>query len=80
MSEPGASPRVVVIDDEPQIRRFLRISLKSQGYPVLEAETAAAGLELVAVRAPDVVLLASGSPTPTARRSSRRSGRGRASR
>jgi two-component system KDP operon response regulator KdpE len=32
-------PRVLVVDDEPQIRRFLRISLSSQNYKVDEAET-----------------------------------------
>ena len=35
---------ILVIDDEPQIRKFLRISLASQGYKVLEAGTGAEGL------------------------------------
>ncbi|KNH36751.1 transcriptional regulator, partial [Pseudomonas lini] len=35
---------ILVIDDEPQIRKFLRISLVSQGYKVLEAGTGTEGL------------------------------------
>ena len=31
--------RVMVVDDEPQIRRFLRVSLTAQGYMVIEATT-----------------------------------------
>ena len=38
MSQPAT---LLVIDDEPQIRKFLRISLASQGYKVLEAATGA---------------------------------------
>jgi two-component system, OmpR family, KDP operon response regulator KdpE len=41
------SATILVIDDEPQIRKFLRISLVSQGYTVLEAATGADGLSLV---------------------------------
>ncbi len=54
--------RVLVIDDEQQIRRFLRISLTSQGYTVIEADTAARGLELTATRTPDLVVLDLGLP------------------
>ena len=53
---------VLVIDDEPEIRRFLRISLTSQGYDVLEAETAARGLKRVIADAPDAVVLDLGLP------------------
>jgi two-component system KDP operon response regulator KdpE len=56
----GAS--ILVIDDEMQIRRFLRISLTSQGYDVLEADTAARGLELTAISNPDLVVLDLGLP------------------
>ncbi len=51
-----------MIDDEVQIRRFLRISLTSQGYDVLEADTAARGIELTATGSPDLVVLDLGLP------------------
>jgi two-component system KDP operon response regulator KdpE len=53
---------ILIVDDEAQIRRFLRISLKSQGYQVLEAETAAQGLVLAATHSPDVIVLDLGLP------------------
>jgi len=56
------APTVLVIDDEPQIRKFLRISLSSQGYTVLEAETATQGLGLGATRQPDLIVLDLGLP------------------
>lgn len=59
MSQPTT---VLVIDDEPQIRKFLRISLVSQGYNVLEAATGAEGLSQVALNRPDVVVLDLGLP------------------
>jgi two-component system KDP operon response regulator KdpE len=51
-----------VIDDEPQIRRLLRIVLEGEGYRVLEAETGRQGLSDVALRRPDVALLDLGLP------------------
>ncbi len=39
--------RILVIDDEPQIRRFLEIALRSQGFVVEEAATGRQGLELL---------------------------------
>lgn len=54
--------RILVVDDEVQIRRFLRIALRSQGYEVLEAETAADGLAQIATQAPDLVVLDLGLP------------------
>lgn len=61
MSEPmGAS--VLIIDDEAQIRRFLGISLRAQGYEVLEAENGASGLEMLASRGADAVILDLGLP------------------
>jgi two-component system KDP operon response regulator KdpE len=60
---PGATrPRVLVIDDERQIRKFLEISLRSQGYEVVEAATGRQGLELLAVRSADLVILDLGLP------------------
>ncbi len=53
---------ILVIDDEPQIRKFLRISLASQGYKVLEAGTGAEGLAQAALSKPDLVVLDLGLP------------------
>ncbi|MBU6416058.1 MAG: response regulator transcription factor [Xanthomonadaceae bacterium] len=58
----NASPRVLVIDDEAQIRRFLDIGLRAEGYEVLQAATAAEGLALAATREPDLVILDLGLP------------------
>ncbi len=55
------APMVLVIEDEPQIRHFLHSTLAGGGYRVLEAATAAAGLEYAA-RQPDLVLLDLGLP------------------
>ena len=54
--------RVLVIDDEPQIHRFLRPALEGAGYAVERAETAADGLRLAATRSPSLVLLDLGLP------------------
>jgi two-component system KDP operon response regulator KdpE len=53
---------VLVIDDEAQIRRLLRVSLEKQGYSVHEASTAADGLSMVVGKKPDIVLLDLGLP------------------
>ncbi len=55
-------PTSLVIDDEIQIRRLLRIVLEEEGYRVLESETGRQGLSDVALRRPDVVLLDLGLP------------------
>lgn len=54
--------RILVIDDEPQIRRFLRISLASQGFVVYEAESGREGLAVALKEVPDLVLLDLGLP------------------
>ncbi len=54
--------RVLVVDDEPPIRRFLRTGLGAQGYHVLEAESGAAALGLIDRNPPDVVVLDLGLP------------------
>ncbi len=53
---------LLVIDDEPQIRKFLRISLSSQGYKVVEAATGSEGLSQAALTRPDLVVLDLGLP------------------
>lgn len=55
-------PLVLVVDDEPQMHRFLRPALEAAGYCVIRADTAAEGLRLAASRAPDAVLLDLGLP------------------
>lgn len=54
--------RILVVDDEPQIQRFLRPALSAAGYEVIEALTGAEALKLVATAAPDVVILDLGLP------------------
>jgi two-component system KDP operon response regulator KdpE len=55
-------PCVVLIEDEPQIRRFLRATLTGQGYRLYEVGTGADALVEVAQRQPDVVILDLGLP------------------
>ncbi len=55
-------PNVLVIDDELQIRRLLRVCLEGNGYRVLEAATGQEGLMQAAQHPPDVVLLDLGLP------------------
>ena len=55
-------PIILVIDDEAQIRKFLQISLKAQGYKVLEAASGGEGLAQAALAKPDLVVLDLGLP------------------
>ncbi|MEO8810522.1 MAG: response regulator transcription factor [Rhodanobacter sp.] len=57
-----SAPRVLVIDDEMQIRRFLDIGLRAEGFQVLQAANAAEGLALAATQSPDLVILDLGLP------------------
>jgi two-component system KDP operon response regulator KdpE len=52
----------LVIDDEGQIRKLLRVVLEAEGYRVLDAESGRRGLSDIALRRPDVVLLDLGLP------------------
>ncbi len=54
--------RILVVDDEPQILRFLRPSLTAAGYDVITAATGAEALKLAAAKAPDALLLDLGLP------------------
>lgn len=55
-------PRILVIDDEPQIHRFLSPALDAAGYEPVRADTAADGLKEIARKAPDAVVLDLGLP------------------
>jgi two-component system KDP operon response regulator KdpE len=57
MSDAARQPDLLVIDDEVQIRRLLRLTLESAGYRVREAETGALGLNEAAVQRPDAIVL-----------------------
>ena len=54
--------RVLIVDDEPQIQRFLKPSLAAAGYDVIAALTGAEALKAAATQAPDVILLDLGLP------------------
>ncbi|EPY00275.1 response regulator [Magnetospirillum fulvum] len=54
--------RILVIDDEPQIRKFMRISLSANGYEVIEAETASDGIAAARTQSPDLLILDLGLP------------------
>jgi two-component system KDP operon response regulator KdpE len=56
------SATIIVIEDEAQIRRFLRTSLTSEGYQVIEAETGKQGMAEAATRKPDLIILDLGLP------------------
>lgn len=60
MTEPGSL--VLVVEDEPQMRRFIRASLSANGYRVEEAETGAQAVALTASRNPALLLLDLGLP------------------
>ena len=57
-----AAPVALVIDDEPQMRRLLRVTLEANGYRVFDAATGQDGIVEAAQRKPDVVLLDLGLP------------------
>jgi two-component system KDP operon response regulator KdpE len=55
-------PLILIIEDEPPIRRFLRAALTASGYHLVEAGTAQDGLDQAALRRPDLVILDLGLP------------------
>ena len=60
MAEP--TPVALVIEDEPEMRRFLRVALEAERYRLVEAATARDGLAQTAGRNPDIILLDLGLP------------------
>lgn len=64
MSQPAANPSTValVIDDEPQMRRLLRVTLEANGYEVFDAATGQDGIVQAAQRRPEIILLDLGLP------------------
>jgi two-component system KDP operon response regulator KdpE len=55
-------PKILVVDDEPQIRKFLRLGLEGHGYAVLEAATAATAQQAAVAGQPELVVLDLGLP------------------
>jgi two-component system KDP operon response regulator KdpE len=55
-------PKILVVDDEPQIRTLLRATLQRAGYAVVEAASARAAISAKAIDKPDLVLLDLGLP------------------
>ena len=60
MTEP--TPTALLVEDEPQIRRFVRTALEAEGWQVFEAETLQRGLTDAGTRKPDLVILDLGLP------------------
>ena len=58
----GSNSRILVVDDEPEIRRFLRASLRAKQYEVLEASNGTQALELMTQHQPDLMILDLGLP------------------
>ena len=58
----GDAPLILVIEDEPPIRRFLRASLDGEGYRLAEAGTGLQGLSMASTHPPDLVILDLGLP------------------
>jgi two-component system KDP operon response regulator KdpE len=59
----SAAPlRILVIDDEPPIRKLLRVGLSAHGYQIVEASNGKVALELLSEQAPDLVILDLGLP------------------
>jgi two-component system KDP operon response regulator KdpE len=62
MAEEAKSPEVLIIDDEIQVRRLLRITLEASGFAVRDCGTGLLGLDEIAFRQPDIVILDLGLP------------------
>lgn len=62
MSTPSPAPVVLIVEDEPQIRRFVRTALESEGCQAHETDTVARGLIEAGTRKPDLLILDLGLP------------------
>jgi len=60
VSEPATT--ILIVEDEPQMRRFLRTALTAQGFRIVDAETAKEALVAATTRSPDIILLDLGLP------------------
>jgi two-component system, OmpR family, KDP operon response regulator KdpE len=58
----STGPKVLIVDDEPQIRRFLRASLQSHDYDLVEAENGKEAVKACTVQKPDLMILDLGLP------------------
>ena len=58
----ASGPLLLLIEDEPQIRRFLRAALSSHDYRLLEAESGQAGIDMILLHRPDLIILDLGLP------------------
>src|SRR5215475_13365715 len=54
--------KILIVDDEPAIRRFLKASLETEGFQIVAAENAAQALSAVSQAKPDLVILDLGLP------------------
>ena len=59
---PTPGPVIVLVEDEPEIRRFLRVTLVRHGYRLVEAVTGREGLQAAETRQPDLLILDLGLP------------------
>ncbi|MEP6502303.1 MAG: two-component system response regulator KdpE [Betaproteobacteria bacterium] len=62
MSSPESTPKVLVVEDEVEIRRFIRLSLQAESLQVSEADSVRRGLIEAGTRRPDLVVLDLGLP------------------
>ena len=53
---------ILIIDDEPQIRKLLEINLESNGYKVIQSENAESGIKTAANHPPNLIILDIGLP------------------
>lgn len=60
--ETTGSQLILVVEDDPQMRRFLRATLTTSGYKLLEASTAQDGIRQASVQHPDLIILDLGLP------------------
>lgn len=62
MTDSQNTGKILIVDDEASIRKFLRISLEAKGYTILEATNGRHALEQAALKSPDLIILDLGLP------------------